>query len=116
MCLTYVSHARDGVWFALRGVHYCALTFKHAVEFSSFGCAPRFGFHRRLGQLVLLYLARFPVSNRASGPSPTRDAARNLTGSGMSAHRIRASHWWFGVPIRPFQTLVCLVRVTGSAR
>ena len=37
---------------------YCALTFKHAVEFSSFGCAPRFGFSGRcLGQLDLLYRA-----------------------------------------------------------
>ena len=37
---------------------YCALTFKHAVEFSSFGCAPCFGFSGRcLGQLDLLYRA-----------------------------------------------------------
>jgi hypothetical protein len=45
-------------------VHYLALTFKHAVEFSSFGCTPRDRLSTsRLGQLDLLYSGCSSESN-----------------------------------------------------
>lgn len=47
-------------------MHLLALTFKHAVEFSSFGCTPRGCFiNFRLGQLDLLYSV-FPAESNPS--------------------------------------------------
>lgn len=48
-------------------MHYLALTFKHAVEFSSFGCTPRICLGDScLGQLDLLYSSLSPESNPVS--------------------------------------------------
>ena len=50
-------------------MHYLALTFKHAVEFSSFGCTPRICLGDScLGQLDLLYSSPSPESNPVSDP------------------------------------------------
>ena len=62
---------------------YCALTFKHAVEFSSFGCAPRFGFRRSLGQLDLLYSAAFVGVKPASVAFPHPRLTSDLGGLGL---------------------------------
>lgn len=46
-----------------------ALTFKHTVEFSSFGCTPRVRLaDSRLGQLILLYSSLSPKSNPGFRP------------------------------------------------
>ena len=67
-------HGRDVRSHTLReGV--LSLTFKHAVEFSSFGCAPRSGSRLRLGQLDLLYPALRSVSNRAWSQFPSAPSA-----------------------------------------
>ena len=48
-------------------MHYLALTFKHAVEFSSFGCTPRICLSDScLGQLDSLYSSLSPESNPVS--------------------------------------------------
>src|SRR4051794_28842229 len=50
-------------------VHLLALTFKHAVEFSSFGCTPRVRLvDSRLGQLDLLYSGSSSESNPIRSP------------------------------------------------
>ena len=51
------------------------IDFKHTVEFSSFGCVPRFASLFGLGQLVLLYSVRFSLSNPAFRPDFSIDLA-----------------------------------------
>ena len=86
-------------------VHYLALTFKHAVEFSSFGRTPRRSFVSGLGQPDLLYEAA--ISSQTRPARPSHQTRRNLPDPGgpSRAHTCPDNSLASWAPGRPPQTL-----------